>query len=105
MSDDQQSRDAEVLPDDRERHAPAVANDVLPETLHLIPIPQRPFFPGQVQPVAINPREWAATLEAVGNAGHGLIGLAFVDPGQGDGSAPDDYPEIGCVVRLHSQRQ
>ncbi|QIB64801.1 endopeptidase La [Kineobactrum salinum] len=101
MSDDPQSQDAEVLPNDRERHAPAVANDVLPETLHLIPIPHRPFFPGQVQPVAINPREWASTLEAVGKAGHGLIGLAFVDPGQGDGATPDDYPEIGCVVRLH----
>src|SRR5690606_5059822 len=42
-----------------------------------------------------------STLEAVGKAGHGLIGLAFVDPGQGDGATPDDYPEIGCVVRLH----
>jgi ATP-dependent Lon protease len=48
-----------------DQQTPAVADDVLPETLYLIPIPQRPFFPGQVQPVAMNPDEWGGTLKAV----------------------------------------
>ena len=29
----------------------AVADEVLPDTLYLMPLPHRPFFPGQVQPV------------------------------------------------------
>jgi ATP-dependent Lon protease len=87
----------------RGRHAPALADDVLPDTLYLIPIPQRPFFPGQVQPVAMNPEEWGNTLKAVGEAGRGLVGLSFVDPQQFEGEHPEPrhFPEIGCVVRLH----
>ena len=81
--------------------APAVADEVLPDTLYLMPIPNRPFFPGLVQPVAINPEEWGDTLEAVGRAGHGLIGLSWVE--RTDPAALDrrQFPEIGCVVRLH----
>ena len=37
---------------------PAVAADVLPETLVLLPLPGRPFFPGQVQPIGLNPDQW-----------------------------------------------
>ena len=63
----------------------AVADDVLPEALHIMPISSRPYFPGQVQPVAVNLNQWASTLEAVGKAGHRLLGLAYVhdvDPDQ-----------------------
>ena len=37
-------------------NAPAIAEDVLPDTLVILPLPGRPFFPGQVQPVGLNPR-------------------------------------------------
>ena len=82
-------------------HAPAVADDVLPDTLYLMPVPNRPFFPGQVQPVAINPKEWGSTLEAVGQNGQGLIGLSYVDQVDPTSLDPRQFPEIGCVVRLH----
>lgn len=95
MSDDQ------VFPEGESRHAPAVAEDVLPETLHLIPIPNRPFFPGQIQPVIINPREWGSTLEAVARDGHGLVGLSYVEQHDAGNSRASSFPEIGCVVRLH----
>ena len=82
-------------------HAPAVANDILPDTLYVIPVPQRPFFPGQIQPVAINPQEWAPTLEAIAAEGHGLVGLSYVDQQDPDSVGPRQFPEIGCVARLH----
>ena len=82
-------------------HTPAVADDVLPDTLYLMPIPHRPFFPGQVQPVGINPEQWGSTLEAVGKAGHGLIGLSYVSQDDPARVEPRQFPEIGCVVRLH----
>ena len=53
--------DGEVLPPegapsaDYDAATPAVADDVLPDTLVLLPLPGRPFFPGQVQPVSFNP--------------------------------------------------
>ena len=95
-------RDQAAADDGREnQHPPALADEVLPDTLHLVPIPNRPFFPGQVQPVAINSEEWASTLSAVNESGDGLLGLSFVE-----GAAPGevktrDFPEMGCVVRLH----
>jgi ATP-dependent Lon protease len=96
-----EATEADVVSSLKDRQAPAVADEVLPDTLYLMPIPNRPFFPGQVQPVAINPEEWGDTLEAVGRAGHGLIGLSWVE--QTDTAALDrrQFPEIGCVVRLH----
>ncbi len=82
-------------------HPPAVADDVLPETLYLIPTPARPFFPGQVQPVAINLQEWASTLKAVSKAQVNVIGLSYVDRADAESLDPRQFPEIGCVVRLH----
>ena len=55
MSEQDESINAEVVDPDQGAHTPAVADDVLPDTLYLMPVPNRPFFPGQVQPVAINP--------------------------------------------------
>ena len=55
---------------------PAVADDVLPDSLYLIPVPQRPFFPGQVQPVAMNLDEWGGTLKAVMEGANGLVEIA-----------------------------
>ena len=65
MTESEQAVDVELLSSEEDQQAPAVADDVLPETLHIMPIPGRPFFPGQVQPVAINPGAWASTLQAV----------------------------------------
>ncbi|MFK7974790.1 MAG: endopeptidase La [Halioglobus sp.] len=106
MTDEDQPLDVEVVIAQDENQTPAVADDVLPDTLYLMPIPNRPFFPGQVQPVGINPGDWGETLQAVGKAGHGLIGLSYVDKAQVDNDQPLEvdtrkFPEIGCVVRLH----
>ena len=80
---------------------PAVAEDVLPDTLVLLPLPGRPFFPGQVQPVALNTEQWAETLEAVSEQGSGLLGLAYVGDMNPADASRGDFPEMGCVVRLH----
>jgi ATP-dependent Lon protease len=88
-------------PDQGPDNAPAVADDVLPETLVLLPLPNRPFFPGQVQPVALDPAQWHTTLEAVEQQGQGVIGLAFVGDVDPDEASIKHFPDMGCVVRLH----
>jgi len=99
---DKESPDEQVLESPiQSQQAPAVADDVLPDTLYLMPIPNRPFFPGQVQPVAINSKEWGSTLEAVAKDGRNLIGLSYVDHASAEGVEQRQFPEIGCVVRLH----
>jgi ATP-dependent Lon protease len=101
MSEHEQPEDVDVESSGEAQNTPAVADDVLPDTLYLMPVPHRPFFPGQVQPVGINPQEWGTTLEAVNKAGLGLIGLAYVDQADSNSVEPRQFPEIGCVVRLH----
>ena len=101
MSQHEQDGAGEVVDSADEQHTPAVADDVLPDTLHLMPIPNRPFFPGQVQPVAINATQWGGTLEALGQSGQGLIGLCYVNETDLQAIEPRQFPELGCVVRLH----
>jgi ATP-dependent Lon protease len=79
----------------------AVADDVLPETLHIMPISSRPYFPGQVQPVKVNMEQWESTLQAVAETGHNLLGLTYVHGMDPEQSTIKDFPAIGCVVRLH----
>ena len=105
--DEENQRDGEVLPADGALESdlgaatPALADDVLPDTLVLLPLPGRPFFPGQVQPVSFNPDNWQATLDAIAQQGSRLLGLAFVDKPDPGAVTPDEFPDTGCVVRLH----
>jgi ATP-dependent Lon protease len=101
MNESEQTLEIEDQPVSDGQQPPAVADDVLPDTLYLMPVPYRPFFPGQVQPIAINPRDWGSTLEAIRAAGHGLVGLSYVDRTDATAAEPRQFPAIGCVVRLH----
>jgi len=101
MTDQDQAPDADVILPENNQHTPAVAEDVLPDTLHLIPVPHRPFFPGQVQPVSINLEEWGSTLKALQESSTAVIGLSYVDRKDDGPVDPRQFPEIGCVVRLH----
>lgn len=93
--------DATVLEPQAAAHDLAVANDVLPDTLYVLPISSRPYFPGQVQPVAVNLEKWKTTLQAVAATGQNVVGLAYVDGLEPDQVGADDFPEIGCAARLH----
>ena len=79
----------------------------LPDKLYILPVHNRPFFPGQVLPVIVNPEPWAQTLERVGKTEHKNLALFFVDAPQPDsqGFDPDQLPEHGTVVRVHSAAQ
>ncbi len=91
--------DGEVVED--EGGAPAIAEQFLPETLPVIPIPTRPFFPGQLQPVGLDPEEWGSTLAAIEEAGHSFVGASFSGPGKGEDLDVETLPRMGCVLRLH----
>ncbi len=101
---DEAETESELIPPeqgDSQAHTPAVADEVLPSTLHLLPVPNRPYFPGQVQPVVINPEQWQSTLDAVAQSGAGLLGLSYVDTEHPEQAGTGQFPAIGCVVRLH----
>ena len=76
----------------------------LPDTLYIIPVHNRPFFPGQVLPVILNEEPWAETLELIGNTEHKSLALFFVEQPLGDPRHfdPSQLPEHGTLVRVHS---
>jgi len=91
--------DAEV--DSAGSHDLAVADEVLPDIIPLLPINGRPYFPGQVQPIQINVEQWQSTLQAIGKSGNRLVGLCFINGPEPEQATTADLARVGCVVRLH----
>lgn len=80
----------------------ALANEILPGQLNILPVNGRPFFPAQVQPVIVDEKLWGETLRRVANTDHKLLGLAFVDDKLTDEiPTTNRIPLMGCVVRIH----
>ncbi|MGB1271037.1 MAG: LON peptidase substrate-binding domain-containing protein [Endozoicomonas sp.] len=103
---DQDSTAPEVIAGDNDH--PAAGTELvlphlaLPDKLYLIPVPNRPFFPAQVQPLVFSSNEWRETLQRVEQSPHKAVGLSFVGGMPGDNISPEDFPEIGCVVKIHN---
>lgn len=78
-----------------------VPDAVLPSTLYLIPVPGRPFFPAQIQPVILDMKPWAQTIEQVAKADQPVVGLLFC--GDQDPQHIDiaKMPLIGTAARVH----
>ena len=103
----QQDQDAPevIVGDESEEDAGTdlvLPHQALPDKLYLIPVSNRPFFPAQVQPLVFSKNEWGETLDRVGQSPHKVVGLSFVGGMPGDDIAPEDFPEVGCVVKIHN---
>lgn len=109
---DNQAADAELITDDqsegdtRPSGEPAggtelvIPDAVLPSVLHLIPIPNRPFFPAQVQPIVLSLNPWQETLERVTKADKPVLGLLYAGEQNPEQIDPEALPQIGCAVRI-----
>ncbi len=79
----------------------AVPGDLLPNTLHILPLFERPFFPAQTLPLVLNEAEWLNTVEAIGETAHHKVGLILLrDPDAGVAEVTNFYTS-GTVVRMH----
>jgi ATP-dependent Lon protease len=105
---DQNNVESEILTAPEHEHANTglvVPDAVLPGTLHLIPVPNRPFFPAQIQPLVLNVEAWGRTLEQAAKTERPVLALLYCgtqDPAHID---PKSLPTIGCAVRLHRAQQ
>ena len=75
-------------------------DDLLPETIQIIPVTARPFFPVLVQPVVLEKEPWGTGLERVAQSDRQLLGLSYASPGEGIPST-DQIRDMGCVIRMH----
>ncbi len=97
--DDTELDDESVVIDDP--RALALPEDVLPETLYLLPVSSRPFFPAQVQPVMVDADPWEGTLERISDAQQSVVGLVYTEKSQSDVPSIDSVRNIGCVAKVH----
>ncbi len=101
---EEQAIDAEVVnePDETTRSSElALPADVLPSTLHLLPVTDRPFFPAQGVPVLMNDEPWMETVRAIGDTAHRLVGLVLVDVQDAENARPRNFARVGTAVRMH----
>ncbi len=101
---DHDAIEPEVLHDDDSpprRGEIAIANEILPTTLHLLPLSERPFFPAQALPLLMNEEPWLETVEKVGDAAQHAVGLLLTRAEDAERSSPGDFHAVGTVVRMH----
>jgi ATP-dependent Lon protease len=77
------------------------ATDILPGTLYLLPLSERPFFPAQALPLLLNEEPWLPTIEAAASREQRVIGLVLVKPDSAEKAGPTDFHEIGTAARMH----
>ncbi len=93
--------EAEFVAENEPQSGLAVAGNVLPTTLHLLPVFDRPFFPAQAVPIVMDESPWLQTIEAIGETAHHMAGLVMIKTDRLDQLTPGDFHAIGSVVRLH----
>ncbi len=76
------------------------ATDVLPGEILLLPQSSRPFFPGQVVPLLVDPEPWEATIKAVHDTLHDIIGLLLVRPDRVEEAGVGDFYTMGTACRI-----
>ncbi|MRI34990.1 endopeptidase La [Endozoicomonas sp. OPT23] len=105
ISADESTNDTEELDTEEQSNTELMLPEqALPDKLYLIPVSNRPFFPAQVQPLVFNSNDWEETLQRVSQSPQKVVGLSYVAglPGNTDDIDPDDFPEIGCTVKIHN---
>jgi ATP-dependent Lon protease len=94
--------DAEVVHHDaKPSQEIALAADLLPDTLHLLPLSERPFFPAQALPLLLDTNPWLPTVEKVASSDQRVVGLVLVKPESPDQATKRDFFQIGTAVRMH----
>ncbi|MBK8510443.1 MAG: endopeptidase La [Candidatus Competibacter sp.] len=108
MSDHEiEALEAEVVredsaPETTADHTIVAAADILPGTLYLLPLSERPFFPAQALPLLLNEEPWLPTIEAAAQREQRVIGLMLVKPDSAEkAESPADFYEVGTVARMH----
>ncbi len=84
-----------------ENQAKALQGEILPATLHILPLFERPFFPAQAQPLQLN-NPWLDTIKEIGDSEHHMVGLVMVQPDEIENIDPDQFYSIGTAVRMHN---
>jgi len=95
--------EAEYIHDTNPETELAIQGSVLPTTIYLLPVFERPFFPAQAAPVIMDEKPWLTTLEAIGESEQHMAGLVMVKTANRNNSARMIFTGLavlsGCTSR------
>ncbi len=103
MSDENNPIEPEIVIDEEEKATTTgdlVTQSVKPDILYLVPITGRPHLPAQVQPLIVSKARWENTLMKASKESQNLLGLSYLKEVKGKYVYKEDFPEVGCVVRM-----
>ena len=89
-----------VIEEDEEAKGDLITQSTKPNILYLVPITGRPHLPAQVQPLMVSKQRWEETLVKATKESQNLLGLSYLSEVKGKYVYKEDFPEIGCVVRM-----
>ncbi|MDA8390980.1 MAG: endopeptidase La [Gammaproteobacteria bacterium] len=93
--------DSEASQEAVEGGALALAGDVLPSTIQLLPITNRPFFPAQAIPLVLDREPWQRTVALAVESAHKLVGLVLVRTDDARDVRREDFYTMGTACRVH----
>ncbi len=102
---DKEPLEPEILPQNGTGAASselAISAGVLPTTLYILPLNDRPFFPAQAFPVVMDEQPWLESIEHVGDHPHHMAGLVLTRGGDPEHLTTEDFYRIGSMVRVHN---
>ena len=96
------------IPKDEEQARPggegpgiARADDLLPSVIPVLPLRNRPFFPGQAMPLVIDKEAWGQTVQQVIESEHHVVGLVLIHGDDAEHATTGDFHRWGTACRVH----
>ena len=88
-------------PGDNDKESRTGLGEQVPEEMHIIPIFGRPVMPSQITPVQLS-IDWEDVLMKVAETKSKVFAIFSIGekPGDRDKIIPEDYPPVGCAVKL-----
>ncbi len=83
----------------------AVTGELLPMTLHILPLSERPFFPIQAMPLVVQEEPWLETISEIGNTEQRAVGLVLTKNNAANPPRVEDFHEIGTAIRMHQPKR
>ncbi len=79
-------------------------SDEPPSELYLLPVKERPFFPGQTLPILLSKETWNDTLKKVLEKKLKYIGIIFINTETHNDAKPEDFAKTGTLIRIHDPK-
>ena len=78
-----------------------LASEILPVSLPILPMNDRPFFPIHTIPLVLEESQWMDTIVAIGETPSRSVGLVMTKTSPDGKAKPEDFYTVGTVVRMH----